>query len=141
MSSNLEFRRVIRDALLADPEVYKLTESRVYTAHTRAAEQATQKYPALILEARGGSDFQSAPLATRDFFMYAYAASDLDLALKLYEAAKAVLQRKGVGHGNDGPECPELCAYGIERSGVFDGWNDKVSAWFVRGAWTALAIG
>lgn len=138
-----DINAVLRHTLMQDQAVFSIADGRVYTSHGRDAEEATRTYPTVIMEHHGGTDYAQAPVAARRVYLYAYSNRSADEAFRLYDAVKEVLQRRGVGGRLDamGQPCEPVCAYGIERSGVFNGWNPEVSAWFVRGEWSIWAFG
>ncbi len=139
-----EMKQILRHNLLLDATLVDLVAHRVFTAHGRDTEEATRHFPTLIVELRGGSEFEAAPVARRQLFLYGYSNVSQDQASEIYGAAADVI-RRGVGLSppvdGSGDPCFDSCGYFTPQNVVLDGWNSQIGAWFTRGSWIGWQIG
>ncbi len=146
MPSTLDMKAVVRHNLLQDPGVRAFIVDAgggVFSGHDRASLESSKRVPTVIMDVRGGKDFAQAPVGRKLWHLYAYSNKSEDEAGQLYEAVKAVMQRKGlVGRLDElGARCESVCVYAIEDDGPVDGWNEDVASWFKRGTWLVWGIG
>ncbi len=134
---------ILRWNLINEKAVFNIVQGNVFDHHGEDVSKATAESPVLIVETRGGSRLQSAPVAGRSIHLYAYSNLDSAGAHRLYEAATEVLNRQGIKAQPDenGDPCWPQCLYCYESDGVLSGYNNEVRAWFVRGTWAVWQKG
>lgn len=139
-----QLKQILRHHALKDEALLKLVGRRVFTAHDKNSAEATRAEPTAIFEFRGGNEYESAPVARRELFVYGYSNVSQDQADEVYEAI-ANLIRRGAGltapPDENGDPCFDSCAYFIPANVVRTGENPEVSAYFCRGTWFAWQVG
>jgi hypothetical protein len=145
VQSESDLDRLLVHHLTASDEVMALLggEARVFTSHGRDSEEATRVGPALILEWGSGPVRRSAPLSRRTLHTYGYSRVSQAEAVRLHEAARAVLQAEGLTAPRTagGEPAFSLRAVLFEDQAPIRGWNTDVAAWFTRGTWTVHVVG
>lgn len=136
-------KQVLRHHLTADPALFALVRGQVFSGHGRDTEEASRVGPLVIVDFRGGIESEMAPVARRTFHLWAYSTEGPDHAGRVYEAAKVVLRRKGLGAPLDeaGDPCFAQCGYFIPGADELHGWNEVLGANYVRGTWQGWTFG
>ncbi len=139
-----QLKQILRHNALQDGAVVELVGTKVFTSHDKNTQESTRTQPTAIFEFRGGNEFESAPVARREVFIYGYSNTSQDQADEVYEALADVVRRGGglnAPPDENGDPCFDSCAYLVPAPTVRTGYNDNVDAWFTRGTWFAWQVG
>ena len=127
---------LVRDVLLASTEFASVT---VRTSHANDPDVGSVTYPVIIIDRTAGNARYNGSLRDVTFDLYAYSNLGQDEALRLYDAAFALLQSKRLV-GRDRTVIP-TAGYAREVDRPEPGYNDVTRSWYARGTWVAMFAG
>ena len=120
--------QLIRQHLLSASSVTDLVSNRVYSTHFIDYEQATSKFPCVIIERTGGNARYADSMQSVTFDIYTYSKIGIDEAMDIYHQVYVEL------HGNrlylDGIDTK---GYSIETSRPREDYNMVCKGWYAKG--------
>ena len=120
--------QVIRQLLLDSSNVTSIVSNRVYSTHFLDYEEATAKFPCVIIERQGGDARYASSMQSIRYGIYTYSKIGIDEAMELYDHVYTEL------HGTrlyvDGISTK---GYSIETSRPIEDYNMVCKGWYAKG--------
>jgi hypothetical protein len=131
-----DLRQLIRLHLTTDATVKALVDARVFGRSLQDAEAGTvlAEGPLVIFEFLSGDALSSGQVAHQTLEVYGYSKRSLDEAAKVYDAVFESLQMSRLANTSI-----DMCGLAREVQRPVDGFNQDLTAWFVKGRWNVSA--